>query len=215
MKFKNVDKITTRHGKTVYYYRPERGTRIKLLHAPDHPDFGKHYEAAVNEWTEMQIHKRTQLTNEHEKRRLEKMLIDRVKNAKARDKKHGRESNITGEWAVDLLRSQNYKCAVTGISFFETANKWRVNPFHPSLDRLDNTKGYMMDNVRLVLLAVNMMRLDWGDSVFDCIANAYVRNRHPQTVGISPNLFKIVKHKQTLAKEENQDGRPTRTETNA
>lgn len=193
MTFKDVDKIKTRHGKMVYYYRPERETRIRLPFSPDHPEFAVHYEAAVNKWKEMQIHRRTQLTNGREKKRLEQLLMNRVKNAKARDKKRGRESDITSEWAVDLLRSQNYRCAVTGISFFEKTDHWRVNPFHPSLDRLDNSKGYTMDNVRLVLLAVNMMRLDWGDTVFDCIAKAYVHNRHAQTTGITPNLLKIIK----------------------
>ncbi len=53
-------------------------------------------------------------------------------------------------------------CSMTGIPL-----RWDEpgSPWLPSLDRLDNGKGYTRDNVRLVCWAYNSMRGLWPDEV--------------------------------------------------
>lgn len=51
-------------------------------------------------------------------------------------------------------------CELTGLAFDLTATD--KGPFRPSLDRIDATKGYTTDNVRVVLWCVNAMCGTWG-----------------------------------------------------
>ncbi len=171
--FKNIDKTVTRHGKTVYYFRKGKGPRVRINVEPHDANFELEYARAAKVWEE-QSAKERELT-EYEKVALARLISDRVKNARARDKKAGREGEITVEWVLQLMERQKYKCAATGIQFSTFSRRThRMNPYHPSLDRLDGSKGYDKDNVRLVVLAFNMMRLDWGDDIFEDIARAYL-----------------------------------------
>ncbi len=74
------------------------------------------------------------------------------------------EFNITIEYIWDLYIKQNKKCALTN---------WNINfPTKPekrgtaSLDRTDNTKGYIEGNVQWVHKDVNKMKLDHKQSYF-------------------------------------------------
>lgn len=56
-------------------------------------------------------------------------------------------------------------CEVTGLPFdFTSPGESRKNPFAPSLDRIDNSIGYVKSNVRVVLWAVNLMHGEMTDS---------------------------------------------------
>lgn len=56
------------------------------------------------------------------------------------------------------------RCMVTGIKFeFQASNnKSRRRPFAPSLDRIDPTLGYTVDNCRIICSALNYALGDWG-----------------------------------------------------
>lgn len=55
------------------------------------------------------------------------------------------------------------RCMVTGIPFeFERVSGSMRRPFAPSLDRIDSSKGYSADNVRLVCVLVNLAMNEWG-----------------------------------------------------
>lgn len=72
-------------------------------------------------------------------------------NAEAR----GRVWNITLEQLADLAEAQEYRCAFSGrlLIFDMTRNNNTA-----SLDRLDNSKGYTIDNVQWVHKDLNMLR---------------------------------------------------------
>lgn len=53
------------------------------------------------------------------------------------------------------------------------AHHSKINPYSPSLDRIDTSRGYTKDNVRLVVYAVNIMLMDWGESIFARVVNGY------------------------------------------
>lgn len=72
-------------------------------------------------------------------------------------------------------------CPVTGIPFNLSASSGR-HPFTPSIDRIDNTQGYVTGNVRVVVWAYNAMRGDWGDEVLLQIAHALRPSATPQSI---------------------------------
>jgi hypothetical protein len=66
--------------------------------------------------------------------------------------------NITFDLRLeDILPAvESRVCQLTGLPFDFSPNKKKgLNPYAPSVDRIDNERGYTKDNVRVVLWAVN------------------------------------------------------------
>lgn len=88
----------------------------------------------------------------------------------------GRECpiEITLEDIWDVYVQQNKKCAFTGlpVSFFRTEKSIRSNDPEArlartaSIDRIDNTKGYVKGNIRIVHQVVNIMKNQFSDEMF-------------------------------------------------
>lgn len=75
---------------------------------------------------------------------------------------------------LDLIeRIAAGRCEVTGTPFDMTTNGG-LNPWSPSLDRKDNSKGYTPDNVQVVVSAYNIAKGPWGDDVLLRLARAIV-----------------------------------------
>jgi hypothetical protein len=75
------------------------------------------------------------------------------------------------------LRSAG-RCEVTGIRFSTERLPGRsIHPFKQSLDRIDSSRGYEIQNCRLVLTAVNIAMSAWGEDVLREVAVGYVINR--------------------------------------
>ena len=103
-----------------------------------------------------------------------KALAKCLNGARHRAKAHGRDFDLTMEWLLQQLERQQMACALTGIQFFVAEKSGSKNhPYSPSLDRIDCTRGYTTDNVRIVLFAVNVMLMDWGEKVLDHVASRY------------------------------------------
>lgn len=98
-------------------------------------------------------------------------LLSRCKgSAKAR----GQECSLTMAEVLDLFKEM--RCSVTGV---ELRLKWegasRYNPWAPSLDRIDQSQGYVLGNVRPVCWAFNCARQDWPDEVVFAWARSFVQ----------------------------------------
>ena len=93
--------------------------------------------------------------------------------AKHRSTERNYEIDIDLDWVVSRLELG--KCELTGIPFiFETRLNGHRNPYSPSLDRIDSTKGYTKDNCRVILWALNMGFADWGQEVYLHIARRLI-----------------------------------------
>ncbi len=75
-------------------------------------------------------------------------------------------------------------CELTGIKFQLTTGD---NPYAPSLDRIDSSKGYTKDNVKVVTVAINMMRNRWDDEVIKNVMLHYLKKNEYWALK-APNL---------------------------
>lgn len=78
----------------------------------------------------------------------------------------------------ELALRSGGRCAVSGIKFV-TGSK--LHPYQPSLDRIDNSRGYVTGNVRFVCLVVNYLMNRWGEQVFHRLAVSMAR-QHLETL---------------------------------
>jgi len=89
---------------------------------------------------------------------------------------------MSKEEFVQLVNRAGGYCELTGRTFDDTAYTvpWRSKkpfksyPWRPSLDRLDNMRGYEFENVRLVNVEVNAALSYLPDEVFAEMCRAYV-----------------------------------------
>jgi len=80
-------------------------------------------------------------------------LAQGVKNAAQRAKKKG--------WAFNLVAEQLHipeVCPVLGLKL--EVGQGRQMPNSPSIDRIDSSKGYTMDNVRIISARANNLKRD-------------------------------------------------------
>ena len=105
--------------------------------------------------------------------------------AEGRARDLGRAFTITITQFAKVIERANGRCEVSGLSFDSTMIGPKVkSPYTASLDRIDASRGYEFDNVRLVCLIVNMALSNWGDTHLHTLAAALMRNEFrkvPQT----------------------------------
>lgn len=76
-------------------------------------------------------------------------IKDKLKTAKSRAIKSGREFNINADYILSLLDTQQNKCYFSGVE---------ISPVNISFDRIDNDKGYIIGNIHIVDKIVNIMK---------------------------------------------------------
>lgn len=70
-------------------------------------------------------------------------------------------------------------CERTSVNFvlttYETNRQVSDNPYAPSIDRIDNNKGYTQDNSQVVLIAYNKFKSNYNEEDIFKIAQAIVQ----------------------------------------
>ena len=66
--------------------------------------------------------------------------------------------DISIEFLLNLFDKQQGRCALSGEYMSIASTDTRTQSSHVSLDRIDNAKGYTVDNVQLVTAKANYMR---------------------------------------------------------
>lgn len=85
-----------------------------------------------------------------------------LNNAKKAADKKGLEFNLDIEYLHKLHKEQYGKCAISNIDlilkFQGRVHGTEKNIYQISIDRIDNTKGYVKGNIQLVCLGINYLR---------------------------------------------------------
>lgn len=82
--------------------------------------------------------------------------------ARERAKKRGLPHDIDAQLIDELLVSQKWRCAISGIEFAPPNSGSRCDPFGPSLDRIVPQLGYARGNLRIVCNIANFAMNEWG-----------------------------------------------------
>jgi hypothetical protein len=75
-----------------------------------------------------------------------------------RDDKRKIFSDLTLQQLIDLWNKQNGKCAISGSQMSHQRNKRQHNMSNCSVDRIDSSKDYTLNNIQLVCWTVNRMK---------------------------------------------------------
>lgn len=94
-------------------------------------------------------------------RYIKNILKYRLTSAKARAIRNNLLFDLTSEQVDALLKKQENKCVYTGEVFDNTSPVYSV-----SIDRIDNSKGYTINNIQLVCSSVNYMKNDLQEKEF-------------------------------------------------
>lgn len=100
---------------------------------------------------------------------MKNALCDALKRAKTRDRDKGRKCDIDEEFIIQLYERQKGCCALTGIPISVNEDLASDNPrsaFGPSIDRINNRRGYEPDNVQITLVIANIAKSDFADVDF-------------------------------------------------
>lgn len=93
------------------------------------------------------------------------------KNAQVR----GIEFALTPDELYTLVVRAKGCCELTGLFFNDDkADGVRRRPYGMSIDRIDCQRGYSIDNLRLICIAMNIALNQWGEDVFIKIAHGYL-----------------------------------------
>lgn len=78
-----------------------------------------------------------------------------LRSASQRARKRKIQYNLDYEWGRN---SWTGKCAITGLNFIVTNRTIGGNPFSPTIDKIDPKLGYIKENCRFILFAVNSLK---------------------------------------------------------
>lgn len=97
--------------------------------------------------------------------------------AKNRSKSKGLKYDLDLEYLMGLWYESNGKCSVSGVCLdLGRAEKGKVHPYAPSLDRITPELGYTKGNVRLVCYQLNVAMSEFGLEQFDEFVKLYTKN---------------------------------------
>jgi len=105
---------------------------------------------------------------------LDKTLSQRASimrsSSKYRARKKKLEHSLSHDWYMKKL--EKGICEITKIPFVYTSD--RMSPRHPSVDRIDSSKGYTEDNCRMILWCINSFKGNGSDKEMYHIAKAII-----------------------------------------
>lgn len=100
---------------------------------------------------------------QHYKQTLSGTASTLLSGVKSRAKAKGLESDLDLAWVEERLGP--LKCEATGVDLvLEVDNGVCHSAFRPSIDRIDNGKGYTKDNCRVVSVIFNKAKSDYNDA---------------------------------------------------
>jgi hypothetical protein len=80
-----------------------------------------------------------------------------------RTKYRNKNNDLDLQYIKQLWESQNGTCAILGHPLTLPSHVFTNHNYLASIDRLDNSKGYTKDNVRIVCASINYVRNKFND----------------------------------------------------
>lgn len=117
---------------------------------------------------------RAQMRERWRQTRLASPWLHIMAGAKNRAKTTGAPFDLTDDWARQRWTG---KCEISGIPFALMLTPEDMRMFAASIDRIDPKKGYVQDNCRFILFAINAMKQDGTDQDIYSIASSIVNKR--------------------------------------
>lgn len=101
--------------------------------------------------------------------------------ARYRARRKGQEFDVPVERIEAALETG--VCELTGLPFdLDTSEQWDKHPSAPSLDRIDSSKGYTLDNVQVVCYAINVLRHQYPEHLTRVYAKAFLKSTRGKTL---------------------------------
>ena len=98
---------------------------------------------------------------------IRKYFVDLIRNAKNGCKKRGiSDFEIDADYLVELCSNQQGICPITGINLTFVSGSGVIYS-NASIDRIDNTKGYLKNNIQLLCRSANSMKLNMTQKEFE------------------------------------------------
>lgn len=104
-----------------------------------------------------------------------------LRNTQSNARKRNIDFDLTpNDMRLLLVRSKGV-CEVSGLAFtlaygnqpgVKAGQRVERRPWAPSIDRIDNLKGYYVENCRLVCCVANLAMNEWGEPVLHRLAHA-------------------------------------------
>ena len=101
-----------------------------------------------------------------------KNILNKLKAVKKRAKRKGLEFNLTKDWVEAKL--QKGRCEATGL-LFKLDKKPFVNPYYPTIDRINSDKGYTTTNCQIVCWMFNNAKAECDEETFAYWAKHFVK----------------------------------------
>lgn len=99
-------------------------------------------------------------------------IFEKLQKIKKRAIKKGLHFNLTEEWIIEKL--DRGRCEATGLPFVFDKDPY-INPYYPSIDRVDSNKGYTINNCQMVCHMFNIAKAEHNEEVFAHWALHYVK----------------------------------------
>lgn len=140
-----------------YAENPEKYKALNKAKYEANPDL---YQTASTRWKESNVEDQVvKRKAQYNRRKREEREVSALIGARNRAKQKGMDFDLTKEW----VKARAEKCELSGLPFRpEYDGVHGRNPFAPSVDRIDSSKGYTQDNCRVILYCLNMGLGQWG-----------------------------------------------------
>lgn len=138
------------------------------------PVVAERVRAVRNAWNRKNREKRNALSAQY---RITKRSLYLLAQTRKRAKAKGLPFDLDAHAATIQQRIDAGICELTGYPFDLTPCEEKgIRKFNgPSIDRIDNARGYTYDNIRIVLNIVNFAMNTWGEDVLREVMEYWLR----------------------------------------
>lgn len=133
-------------------------------------DGGVSYRAQQAEWARKRRAKDPEyfqryFSNYHRKRRSDALAVAKIFLGKAQKRAvaKGMEFDLVEHFDEIVERVARWRCELSGVKL--ESGVGRKIPNSISIDRIDSSRGYTIDNIRFVAWLFNAAFSDWGEEV--------------------------------------------------